>query len=71
MRVSSYRTDYRSAEGTEQFPIEIAMGIFVDWAKKNNRNYVSSMVKENLMPFLNSGLPPKRAVEAFLDWAGE
>lgn len=60
------RYDYSPQPGTEQLPIEQAMTLFVDWAKKNDRNYVGDLVKENLMVEIQSGATPQQAVQRFL-----
>lgn len=56
------RTDYSSPKGTEDKPIEQAMSIFVSWARANDRNYFSDLVKENLARDLSYGSTPEEAV---------
>tara|TARA_Y100000034_G_C6735253_1_gene325995 strand:+ start:41 stop:238 length:198 start_codon:yes stop_codon:yes gene_type:complete len=60
------RSDYTSKPGTEDQPIEKAMTIFVEWAKKNNRSYFSDMVKQTLSGFLSAGHTPESAVQALI-----
>ena len=67
---STVRYDYSPAPGTEQLPIEQAMTIFVAWAKKNDRNYVSDLIKENLSAELQRGGTPAQAVQRFLARTG-
>jgi hypothetical protein len=56
------RTDYAPQQGQEKMPIEVAMTIFVSWARANNRNYFSDMVKQNLAAELRGGATPEQAV---------
>jgi hypothetical protein len=60
------RVDYSSPPGTQNQPIEIAMGLFVNWAKRNDRNYVSDLVKENLQRELDQGATPKQAFDRYM-----
>jgi hypothetical protein len=60
------RTDYTSPKGTENQPIEQAMAIFVSWARANDRNYVSDLVKENLARDISYGVSPEQAVRNLL-----
>jgi len=69
--LQTVRYDYAPAPGTEQQPIEQAMTLFVAWAKKNDRNYVSDLVKENLQIELQKGGTPGQAVARFLKRTGE
>jgi hypothetical protein len=56
------RRDYAPAQGTEQRPIEVAMQLFVSWARAHDRNYFSDMVKQNLASELAAGCTPEQAV---------
>ncbi|MCC7381997.1 MAG: hypothetical protein IT384_09215 [Deltaproteobacteria bacterium] len=56
------RRDYSPPQGQEEKPIEVAMQIFVSWARANNRNYFSDMVKQNLAADLSAGVTPEQAV---------
>ena len=57
------RIDYEIEDLND--PVEQAMSLFVDWAKNNNRNYFSDIVKENLQKRIDNGM---NANEAFTDF---
>ena len=56
------RVDYTPLKDQQDKPIEVAMRMFVGWAKRNNRNYFGSLVKENLSRELANGSTPEQAV---------
>lgn len=58
----------RNTTKDEEFemPIDKAFQIFENWAQANNRNYVGSLVKDNLGSYLSSGYSPQEAVDALV-----